>query len=112
MLSRSLALSSARVFSLAHSLTLLLSINQLPLSLPLSHFLYPSLTHNDTNSYTLSENREAVHEVQGVRRLLYYIGDEMANILSDALAGGADIPNQWTGIEHALAAINNACCSV
>jgi len=45
MLSWSLALFPARVFSLAHSLTLLFSINQLSLPIPLSHFLYPSLTH-------------------------------------------------------------------
>ena len=34
-------------------------------------------------------NRDAVHEVEGVKRLLYYIGEEMADVISEALDAGA-----------------------
>ena len=37
------------------------------------------------------ENRDAVYEAGGVRRLLYYVGEEMADVISEALGGDVDI---------------------
>ena len=55
-------------------------------------------------------NREAVYADDGIRRLLSYVGLEMTQIIQEALDGGIDIADKWIGVEHALGALNNACC--
>ena len=42
-------------------------------------------------------NRDAVHDAEGVRHLLYYVGEEMADVINEALEGGADISNRLDG---------------
>jgi hypothetical protein len=41
---------------------------------------------------------------------IYVVGG-VKRILATQQKAGVDVTNKWTGVEHALAAINNACCS-
>ena len=45
-----------------------------------------------------------------IRMCIYVVGGVKRFLVTQQKAG-VDMTNKWTGVEHALAAINKACCS-